>query len=272
MRISAFSFRLHPSYRLSITHSSPSIRSFSASSDRLLKMSFNNNLKRKADATSTNDAKKPKANASITSFFGAPKTTTSSTKAAVSSGATVPVSAGTVTTKFDKAAWVAKLTAEQRELLQLEINTLHESWLAHLKEEIVSREFLELKRFLKKEWESGKTIFPPKEEIYSWYDLRIIPSLPSLRSLEANTNSYGVRVGLTTLLFQASKPSSSVRIPTITTTKLTASASVFALPQGHHHRSRTSTKVSSATIRTSALLHLPTQVFSLLGQIVASYS
>lgn len=94
-------------------------------------------------------AKKPKQNGSITSFFGAPK---------------VKV------TKFDKSKWVATLTQEQKELLQLEIDTLHESWLAHLKDEIVTKEFLDLKRFLKKQRESGVTVFPPPEDIYSWYD------------------------------------------------------------------------------------------------------
>lgn len=64
---------------------------------------------------------------------------------------------------------MAKLTSEQKELLQLEIDTLDESWLYHLKEELVSPSFLDLKRFLKKEYEGGKKIFPPKEDIYSWY-------------------------------------------------------------------------------------------------------
>lgn len=64
---------------------------------------------------------------------------------------------------------MAKLTDEQKELLKLEIDTLHESWLAALKDEVVSKEFLELKRFLKKEIESGKKVFPPMEDVYSWY-------------------------------------------------------------------------------------------------------
>ncbi|KAF4186307.1 hypothetical protein CNMCM8694_006459 [Aspergillus lentulus] len=37
-----------------------------------------------------------------------------------------------------------------------------------LKEELVTPEFLGLKRFLKKEKESGAKIFPPENEIYSW--------------------------------------------------------------------------------------------------------
>ena len=107
-------------------------------------------LKRKANTTSGNEAKKPKANASIASFFGAvPKAAT-------------PVS------KFDKAKWVAGLTAEQKKLLKLEIDTLDDSWLQHLKDDITTKEFLDLKRFLDRETASGKKWFPPKEDVYSW--------------------------------------------------------------------------------------------------------
>ena len=135
-------------------------------------------LKRKAADLAAADAKKPKANGSITAFFSAPKPATT----AVNQTATTTTNAnGTTTTtlattaapsaasKFDKAAWVAKLTDEQRELLKLEIDTLHESWLAPLKDELTSKSFLELKRFLKKEKDSGKIVFPPLQDVYSWY-------------------------------------------------------------------------------------------------------
>ena len=114
-------------------------------------------LKRKAADLAAADAKKPKANGSITSFFGA-----SSTSSTTSS--TAPAS----TAKFDKDAWVAKLSEEQKSLLQLEIDTLHESWLAYLKDDVLTEKFLNLKRFLKKEKEEGKQIFPPLEDVYSW--------------------------------------------------------------------------------------------------------
>ena len=118
-------------------------------------------LKRKADAFSAKSAesKKPKTNGSITSFFGAPKSTSSGP---TNGAATV------ATPKFVKAKWVEKLTPEQKSLLKLEIDTLDESWLAHLKDEIVTPSFLGLKRFLKSEIESGKKIFPPMEDVYSW--------------------------------------------------------------------------------------------------------
>src|SRR5690606_9585175 len=70
---------------------------------------------------------------------------------------------------FDKQKWVATLTPEQKELLALEISTMDESWLAVLKDEVVTREFLDLKRFLAREENAGKRIFPPRDDIYSWY-------------------------------------------------------------------------------------------------------
>jgi uracil-DNA glycosylase len=72
---------------------------------------------------------------------------------------------------FNKEAWVKGLTDEQRSLLKLEIDTLHESWLKELRDEVTSREFLELKRFLKGQIEAGKKVFPPMEDVYSWYFL-----------------------------------------------------------------------------------------------------
>lgn len=123
-------------------------------------------LKRKAGTTpSTNGdaSKKPKKNADLTSFFGAPKITPSA--AGSSSNLTASSAAAA---KFDKAKWVAGLNAEQKDLLKLEIDTLDDSWLAVLKEEIVSRDFLDLKRFLKSEVATQK-IYPPMDLVYSWY-------------------------------------------------------------------------------------------------------
>lgn len=130
---------------------------------------INMSLKRKTAETATEAAKKTKTNASITSFFGQPKvnasTTSTKTSSAPSSSPAVPA---TVPVKFDKEAWTAKLSDEQRQLLSLEISTMDESWLAVLKDEITSKEFLDLKRFLKKEVEAGKKVFPPSADVYSW--------------------------------------------------------------------------------------------------------
>jgi uracil-DNA glycosylase len=127
-------------------------------------------LKRKAADVAAEAAKKPKANGSITAFFAQPKPTTNGS--APSSSPAAPASSGSVPTaeavKFDKEAWVAKLSPEQKELLALEINTMGESWLGVLKDELTTKEFLDLKRFLKAEAESGKKIFPPSADVYSW--------------------------------------------------------------------------------------------------------
>lgn len=112
--------------------------------------------------TSPVDAKKPK-NGSITSFFGPPKAKTVG-----------PKSTSSYSSSFNKQGWVESLTPEQRKLLQLEIDTLDESWLAQLKEELVTPEFLALKRFLLKEKQSGVKIFPPENEIYSWYSAGMV--------------------------------------------------------------------------------------------------
>ena len=163
-------------------------------------------LKRKAGDIATSTAKKPKANATITSFFSSPSSTAKPAAAASAASSTIPSSSPTTvlddasqksiastaaTTasiftssaagvpapaeaaaplpKFDKGKWVEKLTAEQKDLLALEIASLDESWLSQLKDEIVTKDFLDLKRFLKKEHESGKKIFPPAADVYSWY-------------------------------------------------------------------------------------------------------
>jgi uracil-DNA glycosylase len=110
-------------------------------------------LKRKAGEAATDATKKPKVNGSITAFFGAPKPS--------------PYSKAAAAAKFDRDAWVAKLTDEQKDLLQLELDTLHESWLPHLKDVLLTPQFLDLKRFLKQELKSGKVVYPPMKDVYS---------------------------------------------------------------------------------------------------------
>ncbi len=140
-------------------------------------------LKRKDPPTSstTDDAKKPKKNADLTSFFGPPKAKPAT------NGASLPSStngngAGVdpVPVKFDKDKWAAGLNEEQRKLLKLEIDTLDASWLAQLKDEVTSREFLDLKRFLQKEIDSKQKIYPPLEDVYSWFVYTLYTPSPSL--------------------------------------------------------------------------------------------
>lgn len=120
-------------------------------------------LKRKALDLASAEAKKPKQNASITSFFGQPKPNPTNPSTNPSNPSTEPAPA-----LFNKEKWVDGLSTEQKDLLKLEIDTLHESWLAALKDEITSKEFLNLKRFLKDEADAGTKVFPPAEDIYSW--------------------------------------------------------------------------------------------------------
>lgn len=70
-------------------------------------------------------------------------------------------------TKFNKEAWIKSLKEDQLQLLDLEITTLHDSWLLLLHKELTKPYFLELKRFVKQE-QNTNTIFPPSRDIYSW--------------------------------------------------------------------------------------------------------
>ncbi|KAK9464596.1 uracil-DNA glycosylase-like protein [Lipomyces arxii] len=72
------------------------------------------------------------------------------------------------TKEFDKNTWVTSLTDEQRQLLNLEINTLDETWLAALSTEITKPYFLNLKRFLVQEDQTDQKILPPADSVYSW--------------------------------------------------------------------------------------------------------
>lgn len=113
-------------------------------------------VKRKAADTATTASKKARP---ISSFF-VPSGASSSTSNQVPNSSAV--------SRFDKQKWVSELSDEQRSLLRLEIDTMHVSWLGALKEELVTPDFLSLKRFLQSEKEKGKKIYPPEEDVYSW--------------------------------------------------------------------------------------------------------
>ncbi|EWC46709.1 hypothetical protein DRE_03954 [Drechslerella stenobrocha 248] len=103
--------------------------------------------KRKATETSSSATeKKAKASSTITGFFSS----SPSSKA-----------------PFDKQKWAATLSAEKRELLKLEIDTMDASWLAVLKDAILEPSFLNLKRFLQPEFEANR-VYPVAKDVYSW--------------------------------------------------------------------------------------------------------
>ncbi|KAM3557172.1 hypothetical protein MY1884_004674 [Beauveria asiatica] len=120
-------------------------------------------LKRKASGSvPAPELKKTKANGNIASFFGAVP------RPAQTAGAASLTTAPPPAAKFDKTKWLASLTPEQKKLLKLEIETMHESWLGLLKDDITTKEFLDLKKFLERETAAGKKWFPPQEDVYSW--------------------------------------------------------------------------------------------------------
>ncbi|CAK7208394.1 uracil DNA glycosylase [Sporothrix bragantina] len=137
-------------------------------------------LKRKAGAelAAAADPKKAKQGqqSSLMSFFNNPRGPPAAASTTTASSGPKPTSSSSPAsntpfqfqTKFDKAKWVAKLTKEQQQLLKLEIDTLGESWLAVLKDELITPSFLDLKRFLSREHMAGRKIFPPPAEVYSW--------------------------------------------------------------------------------------------------------
>lgn len=108
------------------------------------------NLKKRKSTINEELADKKTKQSSMTSFFAFKRD-----------------SSTLITNSFNKRAWVEELTENQRELLKLEIEFLHESWLCVLKDELIKPYFLKLKNFLKQEKQSY-TIFPSDQDIYSW--------------------------------------------------------------------------------------------------------
>ncbi|KAK0262114.1 hypothetical protein B0A54_05064 [Friedmanniomyces endolithicus] len=131
-------------------------------------------LKRKAVDLAADAAKKPKADAAITSFFSQPKSSPPSTSTSTST--TLP---GTKPTPFNKAAWLSTLPPSTRDLLSLEITTLDETWLAALHPDLTTPSFLSLKRFLLAET-STKKVFPPPEDIYAWSRHTPLPAVKAV--------------------------------------------------------------------------------------------
>lgn len=134
-------------------------------------------------SSQSSSTEKPKPDASITSFFGQPKPVPDAQSPNASKPA-IPAKK-----PFNKDEWLAKLNDEQKELLKLEIETLHDSWLPYLADEIKSKEFLDLKRFLKREGEQGKKVFPPLEDVYSWY-VCLKPISPHHNALHAQCSGH----------------------------------------------------------------------------------
>ncbi|KAI8336281.1 uracil-DNA glycosylase-like protein [Chlamydoabsidia padenii] len=57
---------------------------------------------------------------------------------------------------------------ETKNLLHLEITTMHYDWLRVLKPELTKAYFIKLKKYLKQELLDKQVIYPPAKDIYSW--------------------------------------------------------------------------------------------------------
>lgn len=105
---------------------------------------------------------------------------------------------------FDKEEWVASLTAEEKLLLALEVNTMHISWLALLHKELTKPYFLKLKRFLKSQ--AGKTVFPPPGNIYSWSHYTPLPDVKCLILGQDPYHNFNQAHGLAFLVLEPTRP------------------------------------------------------------------
>lgn len=111
---------------------------------------------------------------------------------------------------FDKDAWVALLTEEQRQLLDLEINHLHITWLTFLHQEITKPYFLQLKKFVISQQKS-KTVFPPPHQIYSWSHYTPLPNLKCLVLGQDPYHNFNQAHGLAFSVLEPTKPPPSLK-------------------------------------------------------------
>lgn len=105
---------------------------------------------------------------------------------------------------FDKNKWVESLSEEEKDLLDLEINTLHITWLAFLSKTIRKPYFLNLKKFLKSQ--TNKTIFPPRHLIYSWSHYTPLPSVKCIILGQDPYHNYNQAHGLAFSVLEPTRP------------------------------------------------------------------
>ncbi|SGZ55053.1 CIC11C00000000093 [Sungouiella intermedia] len=105
---------------------------------------------------------------------------------------------------FNKEEWINSLAPEQRQLLTLEINTMHISWLAALHTELTKPYFLKLKRFLHAQ--AGKTVFPPPGHIYSWSHYTPLPEVKCLILGQDPYHNFNQAHGLAFLVLEPTRP------------------------------------------------------------------
>lgn len=105
---------------------------------------------------------------------------------------------------FNKAAWIGTLTPEEKQLLSLEINTLHITWLTFLHKELTKPYFIKLKKFLRAQ--AGKTVFPPPGRIYSWSHFTPLPDVKCLILGQDPYHNFNQAHGLAFLVLEPTRP------------------------------------------------------------------
>lgn len=106
---------------------------------------------------------------------------------------------------FNKDEWLQSLNEEQRRLLDLEIRTLHITWLAVLHKELTKPYFIKLKKFLQVQM-ATKTIFPTPKDIYSWSHLTPLPELKCLILGQDPYHNHNQAHGLAFLVLEPTRP------------------------------------------------------------------
>lgn len=106
---------------------------------------------------------------------------------------------------FNKEDWINTLTEDQKQLLDLEIRTLHITWLAYLHQELTKPYFLKLKRFLQVQM-GNKTVFPPPKSIYSWSHLTPLPEVKCLILGQDPYHNFNQAHGLAFLVLEPTRP------------------------------------------------------------------
>lgn len=107
---------------------------------------------------------------------------------------------------FEKQKWVNSLSEEEKVLLQLEIETLHISWLVFLHKELTKPYFLKLKKFLQTQKSQGKTIFPPQDQIYSWSHYTPLPKIKCLILGQDPYHNFNQAHGLAFSVLEPTRP------------------------------------------------------------------
>ncbi|KAG2736811.1 hypothetical protein G9P44_000901 [Scheffersomyces stipitis] len=104
---------------------------------------------------------------------------------------------------FDKEQWLRTLTEEHKQLLALEINQLHISWLAALHKELTKPYFISLKKFLLAQ---KATVFPPQNQIYSWSHYTPLPNIKCLVIGQDPYHNYNQAHGLAFSVLEPTRP------------------------------------------------------------------